>query len=515
LVLLVSVLALGSFTNSATDGVPNEILVFASVDSVTTWDPSASYSTELTYLANIYEPLIWVNPPGSEEPFTPALAESWEVSDDGLTWIFHLRRGVKFHDGEPFNAEAVKYSYERTMEMGLGAAFILSPISEINVIDDYTVEFTLKYAAPLDRIVASAYAAWIMSPKGAEQGREWFEAGHEAGTGPYKLVSWKPDEEIVLEKFDEYWGGWEGPHFDRIIIKIVKEATVMQQLLESGEADLVSRVPPDALTSIDEREDLEVLRGSSFMNYAMHINTTKPPLDNKLVRQAIAYATPYADIIEVSVSGWGTQAVGPIPHGQFGHNEALYQYHHNLDTAKELLALAGYPNGIDRTLVLTYAAENTTEEKFAPLIKEELEKIGIPVEIRPMIWTSQWAWAKGEPTEAQDLFLLLWWPTFSDCYETLYSLWHSEDVPFFNLSYYKNPEYDELIDTAYTMSGIDPDQAFILYSRAQQLLIFDAPSVFLFDVDRAIPKKVCLRNYVHNPNYPRVPFFYQMYKDCQ
>ena len=313
--------AFSTATGWSTGGIPNNILVFGSVDSVTTWDPSASYSTELTYLANIYEPLLWVNPPGSEETFTPALAESWEVSSDGLVWTFHLRKGVKFHDGEPFNAEAVKYSFERTMEMGLGAAFILSPISEINVLDDYTVQFVLKYAAPLDRIVASAYAAWIMSPKSAEQGRDWFEAGNEAGTGPYKLVSWKPDEEIILEKFEDYWGGWEGPHFDKIMIKIIKEAIVMLQMLEAGEADLVTRIPPESFDEVEAREDLEILRGPSFMNYAMHINTTKPPLDNKLVRQAISYATPYEDAIEVSVAGWGRQAVGPIPYGQFGHNE--------------------------------------------------------------------------------------------------------------------------------------------------------------------------------------------------
>lgn len=493
--------------------IPEDVLVFASVDSVTTWDPSASYSTELTYLANIYEPLVWVNRPGEEPEFIPALAERWERSPDGLTWRFYLRQGVIFHDGEPFTAYAVKASLERTIRLGAGAAFIFAPIQEIVVVDDYTVEFRLKYPGPLLRILSSAYGAWIMSPRAAEQPSEWFNQGNAAGTGPYRLVRWKPDEELVLERFDGYWQGWEGKHLSRVLIRIVKDATVMRQMLESGQADLVSRVPIEAVPDIQEQPGLEVLRGPSFLNYAIHINTRKPPLDNRLVRQAISYAIPYQDIIDVGAGGWGRQAIGPLPRGLFGHSDELFQYTYDLERARELLAEAGFPDGLDRTLLFTYTAENDVEARFAPLVKESLAQIGIDVEIRPMLWTAQWQYAKGDPTQAQDLFALLWWPTFNDAYETLYSLWHCEDPPFFNLSYYCNPDFDATINQAYTASGLDPRQAEQLYKQAQEMLIEDAPSVFLFDVDIAVPKRECLRNYRINPSYPRVPFFYEMYKE--
>ncbi len=108
-------------------------------------------------VGNAYETLVFYNPPGSEEVLGPALATSWESSEDGLTWTFHLRKGVKFHDGTDFNAEAVEYSVERTIDLGLGAAFIWDAVEEVNVIDDYTVEFKLKYAAPLDLVAASGY----------------------------------------------------------------------------------------------------------------------------------------------------------------------------------------------------------------------------------------------------------------------------------------------------------------------------------------------------------------------
>ncbi|TET12492.1 ABC transporter substrate-binding protein, partial [Candidatus Aerophobetes bacterium] len=316
-----------------------------------------------------------------------------------------------------------------------------------------------------------------------------------------------------FKKFEDYWGGWKRPYLDRIIVKIIKEAVVSQQMLEAGEVDLATRIPIDSIARVQAREDCEVLRGPSFMNYCLHLNTAKPPLDKKLVRQAISYAIPYQDIIKVSVAGWGRQAVGPVPYGEFGHDEYLYQYRYNLDKARKLMAEAGYPKGIDGKLILTYAAENIAEKKFCPLIKEGLGKIGIEVEIRPMIWTSQWEWVKGDPQKAQDLAALLWWPTFNDPYDTLYSLWHAEEEPYWNFAYYKNPKFDQLIKEAYETSGSDPERAKGLYSTAQQILIMDAPSVFLFDVERGVYKRANLKGYIINPSYPRVPFFYYMYKE--
>ena len=491
--------------------LPKDILVFASTDSITTWDPSAAYSTESSYMPNIYETLIWVSPPGSDKPFQPGLAEDWQVDDNGLKWTFYLRKGVKFHDGGMLTAQAVKDSIERTKKMGKGAAFIFAPVKEIKVLSDYAVQFILKEAAPFDRIIASANAAWIISPKAVKNDRKWFDAGHEAGCGPYMLESWKPDEEIIFKKFDGYWRGWEGPHFKRIVVKIIKEGTVAQQMLESGVADLATRIPTESARTFDAKPCCERPTGPSFMNYAIHLNTAKFPFNNKLIRKAASYAMPYKDMIEVSMGGLGTQAVGPIPKGQFGHDETLFQYTHDLDRAKKLMAEAGYPNGLKEKVIFTYASENVTEKAFAPLVKETLGKIGINVEIRPMIWTAQWELVKGDPEKAQDMAALLWWPTFSDPYETLYSLWHVEEKPYWNFSYYQDPEFDRTIMEAY--STPDAKKAKALYAKASKMLVEDAPSIFLFDVERAVYKRAELKGYVINPNYPRVPFFYNMYKE--
>jgi peptide/nickel transport system substrate-binding protein len=491
--------------------LPKEILVFASTDSITTWDPSASYSTESVYMPNIYETLIWVTPPGSDKLFEPGLAESWEATEDGLNWTFYLRKGVKFHDGGMLTAQVVKDSIERTTKMGKGAAFIFSPLKEIKVLDDYTVRFVLKNPAPFDRIVASANAAWIISPNAVKNDRKWFEAGKEAGSGPYILESYKPDEEMIFKKFDDYWRGWKGPHIEKIVVKIVKEGTVQEQMIESGVADLGNRIPVESSKTFDEKECCERPVGPSFMNYAIHLNTQIFPFNNKKVRQAVSYAVPYESMIEIALGGLGRQAVGPVPFGQFGHDETLYQYKYNLEKAKKLMAEAGYPNGIEEKIVYTYASENAVEKAFAPLLKEGLAKIGINVEIRAMIWTAQWDLMKGGPEKAQHMAALLWWPTFSDPYETLYSLWHAEEKPYWNFAYYKNPEFDKTILAAY--STPDATKAKALYSEAQKMLVDDAASIFLFDVERPVFKRNELKGFVFNPNYPRVPFWYSMYKE--
>ena len=511
LLAVVLALAIGFAVPGHAAKLPKDILVFASTDSITTWDPSAAYSTESSYMPSIYETLIWVTPPGSDKAFEPGLAEDWRVDDNGLTWTFYLRKGVKFHDGGMLTAQTVKDSIERTLKMGEGAAFIFSPIKEIKVLSDYAVQFLLKEAAPFDRIIASANAAWIISPNAVGNDRQWFDEGHEAGCGPYMLESWKPDEEIIFKKFDEYWRGWEGPHFKRIVVKIVKEATVAEQMLESGVADLATRIPTESIRTFDERECCALQRGPSFMNYYIHLNTAKFPFNNKLIRQAASCAIPYQDIIEVSVGGFGRQAVGPVPYGQFGHDDTLYQYTYDVEKAKKLMAEAGYPDGIKEKLMYTYASENAAEKAFAPLVQEGLGKIGIGIEIRPMIWTAQWELMKGGADKAHDLAAVMWWPTFSDPYETLYSLWHVEEKPYWNFSYYKNPEFDNMILEAY--STPNPEQAEALYSKAQKILIDDAPSVFLFDIEMGVYKREELKGYVINPNYPRVPFFYTMYKE--
>ena len=500
-----------SFLVTVPAGAAEKTMVFGSPYGITTWDPSVSYSTELTYMANIYETLIKVNPPGSNELFSYVLATGFTVSDDGKEYTFNLRKGVKFHDGTPLTAEAVKFSIERTAKIGKGASFIWADLADIEIIDAHTVKFNLKTPVPLPRIAASAYASYIMSPSVGEKGADWFDEGNDAGTGPYTLKNYKSGESWILSKFDDYWGGWEGNHVENILVKYTKEALVQLQMLQAGEAMLVGRIPIDSYSKVKTGKDTKVIYGPSYSNYMAFFNTTRPPLDNVKVRMALAHAMPYKDIIKIGFDGLGTQARGPVPNGQFGFSEKVIQYEYNLDKARNLLAEAGFPNGGFK-LTLTHAAENVQEKRFAPLIQSEFKKLGIDVEIQSLVWTSQWAKAKEDPKKAQDIFVLLWWPTYSDPYETLYSLLHNEgDKPVWNLAYYANPAYDDLIRKAYEVTGADPEKALDLYVQAQNMIQKDVPVAWLVDTVGNWPMNKKLQGLVINPAYPNVPFFYDMY----
>jgi peptide/nickel transport system substrate-binding protein len=490
-----------------------KVLRVANTANFTTWDPIKSFSTEAAYMANMYEQLLRINPPDSAERFTPLLAESWESSADGLTWTFHLRQGVTFHDGEVMNANAVKLSIEAAKDHG-GASFIWAPLNAITIKDDYTISFILKYAAPVDLIASSLYGAWIVSPKAlaaAAADETYFETGIEAGTGPYMLDSYTPDQEVVFKKYDNYWGGWSPDNYDIVLNMIVPEATTQQQLLEGGEIDLASTVPYDNINTFKTNPDYTVYEEKSFFNYVGFFNTLRPPLDNPLVRQALSYAIPYQDIITIAFSGLGTQSRGPVPEGVWPWSDQVNQYTYDLDKAKELLKQAGYPDG-GFSIRLTHASENNAEATFAPLIKDSFAQLGVDVTIESMLFNQQWELAKTDPANAQDMFLLLYWPTYSDAgSDNLWSMFYYTETPFFNLSYWNNTDYNTQLDQAIADTVVDPAKSQQEYIDVMNLLVDQAPGVFFLDTKApyVIPNHIA--GFKYNLNYPFTPFwFYEL-----
>lgn len=492
------------------------VLKVAATANITTWDPVKSFSTEALYMGNFYEGLIRINPPSASERFTPLLAEKWDVSEDGLVWTFYLRAGVKFHDGELLTAEAVKKSIEAAKDHG-GASFIWLPLGSIDVVDDLTVKFNLTYAAPLDLIAASLYGAWIVSPKAldaAAQDDQYFEAGIEAGTGPYMLESYEPDKEVLMTRFDDYWGGWDDvKHFDKVLITITPEAVQQQQMLESGEVDLALSIPLENMEQFKNKPGVTFYEEPSLYNYVGFFNTLRKPLDDPKVRKALSYAIPYNDIIKIGGQGYGIQSRGPVPAGVWPYSEEVPQYTYDLTKAKELLAEAGYPDG-GFELTLTYAAENQAEERLAPLIKDSFAEIGVTVNIEAIQFNQQWEKAKADPANAQDIFLLLYWPTYSDAgTDNLYSMFHSSEVPFFNLSYWKDEEFDKKIDEAAALTVTDPKKSQQLYTEAMTRLVDQAPGFFLYDVTAVFTFPDYIKGYQYNMNYPFTTFFYPMYTE--
>ena len=492
-----------------TEGEPN-IFVFA---DTTTWpdiDPAISFSDDSHITSNCYETLSIYNPPGSAELLGPGLATSWEADEDNMVWTFHLREGVTFHDGEPFNAEAVKAAIENTMEIGAGAAWIWAPVDSIEAVDEYTVQFNLMYPAPMDLVVSSGYQAWIYSAKAyAEHGTEWFNEGNCAGTGPYTIESYDRGSRLIMTRNEDYWGGWSEGQFDKVVFEVVEDPVVRQQMIEAGTADFTYEIPTDNLPALETRDDLVVYTNQSLMNMVGLMNTQKPPLDDPLVRQALSYSFPYQQIIEGVMGDRAVQSHGTIPAGMWGHGEDLFQYSYDLDKAGELLTEAGYPDG-GFDLVYTFATGDLAEQTAGEMWKAELDKLGINLEVQGMTWEAQWALGQSDPENAQDIFVMYWWPDYVSPISWLYGMFRSEEETLFNLGYYSNETFDELIDTADAISGTDREQASDMFIEAQQILIDDAASIFIYDVANTHIVRADINSYVDNPAYPHVVFVYQL-----
>ncbi|MBW2410814.1 MAG: ABC transporter substrate-binding protein [Deltaproteobacteria bacterium] len=490
-------------------GGSKDTLVYAAYGDIKDWDPSVAFSMEVVMLVSVYEPLVWYNPPGSPDMIRPALARSWETSPDGLTWTFHLRKGVKFHDGELFNAAAVKYSIDRTMKMKKGAYYIWSAVKEIKVVDDYTVQFLLKEPAPIDLIASSQYGAYIFSPKAGEKGTDWFMQGNAAGTGPYQVDSWEKSQQVVLKKFDDYWQGWDGDHFDRVVIKVVLEKSTQVQMIKSGEADFASLAPVDALPALRKAAGVEVITPKSWKNSMFLINTKKFPTDNPKIRQALNYAWDFNGVVNSIYDGLATVAEGPVPKTMWGHNPNLPKYEFNLKKAEQLLKESGIPKD-KLKLSLAYIGTSQEYENCAQLLQANLAKIGVQLELLPGPWGTIWEKAKNLET-APNLQSMTWWPTYPTPNDWLIGMFRTEEKALFNLSHYSNPKVDTLIDTGVKMEGVDRDAAIQAYQDAQKIIVEEAPAIFYADIASRVVKRSSVKGFVYNPAYNSL-FYYQLYR---
>ncbi len=478
--------------------------VYASAFPFVDLDPSSAFSAEHIVLQNVYETLTRFNPPGSSELLSPGLAVEWESNDDATAWTFKLREGVTFHDGSPFNAEAVRTSLQRTIDLGLGAAFIFLPVASMEVVDDLTISFSLAWPAPLDLVMSSSFAAYIMSPDSAAQDSQWFNDGNGAGTGPYTIESVSPNENVVLARHDAYWGGWSDGQFDEIELRIIEDPVLAEQMIRSGDADFTFNLPFDAYPSLGEDDSLSVVRGLSMTNLFGLLNNVRLSAD---VREALVLSFPYDDVVDNLYGGEATRAVGPIPQTIWGSTTDVSLPQTDLNRAAELLSGAGVQ---DLSLTYSYDVGEVEQEQIGEVWKANLASIGVDLELEPLTWDARWAIAQGDPANAQDVFTMFWYPTYVTPTDFLYSLYRSEEAPFFNLGYYSNPDFDALLDAADATSGTDTDAASDMFRQAQQILMEDNAAVFMLDVPSVSVIGADITGYTPNPAYANVVRFHDL-----
>jgi peptide/nickel transport system substrate-binding protein len=470
-------------------------------------DPSTSFSNDGLVLANVYETLTRYVPGTASGPATvaPLLAESWQASEDGMTWTFTLRAGVRFHDGAELTAEAVKGSIDRTMRIGGGAAFIWSAVTDIAAPDAQTVVFTLSSAQPLDLIASAGFAGWIISPSALDKDNAWFNAGNGAGTGPFRIERYEPGQRVVATRFTEHWGGTPEAGFDTAVFEVVEDSVLAQSMIEGASADWTYNLPFDNLEAMQANPDLQVVANPSFENLFALLNTRRAPLDRPGVRQALALAFPYDDVIAAGTAGLGTRSRGILPPGIWGHDPEAPLVMTDLEAARALLAEEGLADsGLE--LTLTYVTSDTLEALAGELWKANLETIGVTLTLQPMSWEAMWELSKADPANAQDILLLYWWATYVTPYDYLFNIFHSEETPTFNLAYYANPAFDKMIDEAAALSGTDRAKAEEMFRAAQRMVIADTPAVFILDKPNVHILRSDVKGYSDNPAYGHVVF---------
>jgi peptide/nickel transport system substrate-binding protein len=474
-------------------------------------DPSQVFDYSFHFLLNVYETLTWYNLPGSSEMLSPKLATSWESNKDATEWTFNLRKGVKFHDGTDFNAQAVKFSFERSSKPGMNNAFIFDAIQEMEIVDDYTIKFHCKYSAPLALIFSAGFGAWIMSPTAVgDKDSAWFNQGNDAGTGPYTFESYEPGQRLLLKRFEDYWGGWENGQFTKVIYETVPDAATREQMLRNGDVDIAEDIDEESYAALAKESGIAVNITPSFAMLFGFFNETKPPLDNMKVRQALAYSFPYDDALKIVQGGHGKPGRGTVPELIWGHDPNLV-VPFDQEKAAQLLEEAGYPKGAGlRELVIwTYAGGAPVFQKLAELWQAKLAEIGVTLKIVPMEMGSIWDAAFHNPKNAYDMLLRYWTPTFPTPYDLMFMNFDTAmKGTCCNLGYYSNPKFDELIKEANIVSGYDLEKASQMFQEAQRMLVDDAAGIFIANPDLVFFYRANITGLVNNPSYGGHPLWY-------
>ena len=478
-------LSLAAFSQRVMAATPAGVLVVGQVAEPKSLDPAVDTAVnDFRILVNLYEGLTTYKS-GTLEP-GPGLAESWTISDDGTEYTFKLRKGVKFHDGTDFDAEAVKFNFDRMLDdkspyHGTGPfplAFFFSSIKETSVIDPETVRFTLKqpYAPFLSNL---AYpAGLIISPAavkkfGKDVGR------HPVGTGAFKFVEWKSSERVVIDRFDGYWGEKTGTK--AVIFRPLTDPNTRVAAMLSGGIDLMVEVPPTSLTQFTGKE-YKLYEEVGPHVWFLILDCAKGPFKDKRVRQAANYAINKEAICKDVLEGTASVANGPVPPAfEWAYDSALKPYPYDPEKAKALLKEAG-AEGAELTFYVTQGGSGMLDPvAMGTAIQADLAKVGLKARIETFEWNTFLGKVNpGLDSHGQhvDMAEMAWMTNDPDTlpYLTLRTdAW--PDKGGFNSGYYSNPEVDKLLDEA--RSSTDQSKRAALYKQMAQIVHDDAPWVFV------------------------------------
>jgi len=497
-VSLVGVALLGALPVAAEEHNPDSIVRWTE-DWPTYIDPAVGTDfSDSMALVNLYDSLVFPSLDGSIQP---ALAETWDVSDDGLTYTFHLRQGVKFHNGDELTAEDVAFSAQRLFDIGEGFAYLLrtvdadgnviAGVKSVDALDDNTVQFTLAqpfgpfvpalvrlYIVNKDQVVENIDKTENMYGEMGDYGKKWLLT-HDAGSGPYMVKEMKMEESLLAEKFDDYWGGWEAGAPDFFKEFAFPGEVAVRTMMKNGELEISSEtLPQEGYDTLREMPGINTVAYLAPHNLQIMLNTKIAPTDDIHVRKALSYIMDY-DSINNDIWPKYVQSVGPVPQTLPGHNPNVMQYTYNLEKAQEEMALSAYAGQEDIPFTLSWCAEVPDEEKVALLFQANAAEIGIDVEIFKKPFGSMIDDAQTVETTPNGSVVYVA-AHYNEAGSMLETRYHSKSQGTWEqCEWLGMPDMDKAIEDA--LATADQDARFAKYAKIQEDLVELAPTIWLAD----------------------------------
>ncbi len=463
---------LGPAAQLAAAAPVKDVLTVAQTVDIPTFDPQRTLGIDaIVAVANMYDRLVYLD---YDNTIKPWLATSWETSADGETWTFRMRRDARFHDGTPVTSEAVKFTIERAIGPGTGASLsknYLAAITRVETPDPYTVRLTTADPlGPMLRNVGHQTALAILNPRVVAARSNDLSKPVDAGSGMYRLVDWKPGEQLVLERNEAWWG--PKPYFRQIIYRPVPDAATRAIMLEKGEADLATVLPLADISRLKRNRAIKVVQSESIRSTFFFIQISKPPFNDVRVRRALNHAIDVEAIIKSVLSGYG-QRQRSILGTNMEFYDPAFKFDYDPTRARQFLSEAGVKPGT-RIVIAGPQGRWPGDAEIVQAVAGYLKAVGFDPQV--MI-SGDWAYYNTVLTRAKtwDLYMTGWAPGNLDADGTFTAITWSKG--FNNYSGYTNPNADALIEQG--RSSIDPKVREKYYKALQQLLAQDVPYVLL------------------------------------
>jgi peptide/nickel transport system substrate-binding protein len=448
--------------------------------------------------AHIFETLVGVAP-GVMKP-VPMLATHWEIAEDGLTWTFYLREGVKFHDGTPFTAEAVKFSLERILKRSVPARGIFK-IASMEIVDNYTIRITNTEPWAAFPAHLAHGLGYIISPTSVD---EKGNITKPIGTGPFKFHEHIPEERVVVVRNENHWRG--APKLEKITFAVIPDHSTRIMALEAGEVDVIKFVPEIEVARLEAHPKITVLTTPSVRTHFLVFNNEVDPFDNILVRQAVDYAIDKEALVEHVLDGIGVPARGSIsPVIRWSIHNELPEPRFNPEKARTLLAEAGWKdtdgNGIlDKdgkpfSITLLLTGFRPQWPPMAEVIQAQLREVGIEAKLKVLEWGA-YIRAVGTPgNRPSDIHMFFGSAgTLAADADYIFYLAHHTDSKFFQA---KHINEDEMIEKG--LSTMDDNKRFMIYRDLQKAVLKSELGVYLFHEEEIIALRDHVRDFHIHP----------------